>query len=125
MTSNAAEDDDTKFLLSFRSELKTMNSDQKIDFKMGMLQLEKKINMGNYPSSSRPPSQFYGDNTSSVSSADSIRNSRTPISQGLPLYYSVSSAPIQSTEDGEAAQLSILKSQNTQENNFSNYLKFK
>nr|CAH7768582.1 unnamed protein product [Callosobruchus chinensis] len=35
------EDDDMKFLLSFRTHMKHMNENQKIDFKLGMLQLEK------------------------------------------------------------------------------------
>ncbi|XP_047522762.1 uncharacterized protein LOC125061386 [Pieris napi] len=38
------EDDDTNFLLSFRTHMKHMNENQKIDFKLGMLQLVKKIN---------------------------------------------------------------------------------
>lgn len=36
------EDDDMKFLLSFRTHMKNMNENQKIDFKLGMLQLVKK-----------------------------------------------------------------------------------
>lgn len=38
------EDDDTKFLLSIRTHMKHMNGNQKNDFKLGMLQLIKKIN---------------------------------------------------------------------------------
>ncbi|CAH0592130.1 unnamed protein product [Chrysodeixis includens] len=45
------EDDDTKFLLSFREHMKQLNGDQKIDFKIGMLQLVKKINTEYYSSS--------------------------------------------------------------------------
>lgn len=37
------EDDDTKFLLSFRTHMKNMDENQKIEFKLGMLQLLKKI----------------------------------------------------------------------------------
>lgn len=36
------EDDDMKFLLSFKTHMKHMNENQKIDFKLGMLQLVKK-----------------------------------------------------------------------------------
>ncbi|KAG5868273.1 hypothetical protein JTB14_004170 [Gonioctena quinquepunctata] len=39
------DDDDTKFLLSFRSELKTMTKSQKMDFYIGMLQLVKTITL--------------------------------------------------------------------------------
>ncbi|KAJ8915471.1 hypothetical protein NQ315_003234 [Exocentrus adspersus] len=42
------EDDDTKFLLSFRSEIRKMNDNQKIEFKIGMLQLVKKIHESRY-----------------------------------------------------------------------------
>lgn len=52
LPSNITEDDDTKFLLSFRSYMKNMNTEQKIDFQMGMLQLVKKISMGKCPTSS-------------------------------------------------------------------------
>ncbi|XP_023946228.1 uncharacterized protein LOC112051690 [Bicyclus anynana] len=45
------EDDDTKFLLSFRTHMKQMKENQKIEFKLGMLQLLKKIN-NEYSSSS-------------------------------------------------------------------------
>lgn len=45
-TPNTDEDDDTKFLLSFRSYMKKMNPNQKIDFQLGMLQLVKKIIWG-------------------------------------------------------------------------------
>lgn len=37
------EDDDTKFLLSFRSDMHSMNKKQKIDFKIGILRLLKSI----------------------------------------------------------------------------------
>nr|XP_022913397.1 uncharacterized protein LOC111424185 [Onthophagus taurus] len=37
------DDDDTKFLLSFRSDMEAMNRTQKLDFKIGMLQLLKQI----------------------------------------------------------------------------------
>lgn len=37
------DDDDVKFLLSFRSDMKTMNKRQKLDFKVGMLQLLKTV----------------------------------------------------------------------------------
>lgn len=55
---NADEDDDTKYLLSFRSYMKTMNAQQKIDFKVGMLNLVKTVTMENYPS---PPQSRYTD----------------------------------------------------------------
>ncbi|KAJ2950461.1 hypothetical protein O0L34_g8704 [Tuta absoluta] len=41
MSSNVTEDDDAMFLLSFRSYMKKMTIDQKIEFKMGMLELVK------------------------------------------------------------------------------------
>lgn len=79
------EDDDTKFLLSFRSYMKKMNPNQKIDFQLGMLQLVKKINMGNYPSS-----QSSNDLSVISTSPQSIYSSYTPVHQSSPSYYNIS-----------------------------------
>lgn len=40
----SAENDDVKFLLSFRGDMKRMSPNQKLDFKIEMLQLVKRIN---------------------------------------------------------------------------------
>ncbi|KAJ8972214.1 hypothetical protein NQ317_018688 [Molorchus minor] len=60
------DDDDTKFLLGFRSDMKAMNRIQKVNFKIGMLQLVKQI--------SEPPRNVH----SSLSSHS--YNSRSPYS---------------------------------------------
>lgn len=40
-------DDDTNFLLSFRGDMREMNRSQKMDFKIGMLQLVRNIQESN------------------------------------------------------------------------------
>lgn len=64
------EDDDMKFLLSFRTHMKQMNENQKIDFKLGMLQLVKKINTeyNSSPSSSLSYDNFSHRSVTPVSS---------------------------------------------------------
>lgn len=50
---NNDKNDDTKFLLSFRSYMKRMTANQKIDFQLDVLRLVKQINMENYSSASQ------------------------------------------------------------------------
>lgn len=90
-SSNTDEDDDTKFLLSFRSYMRKMNHRQKIDFQLGMLQLVKKVTTGNETSS--PESQYmYCDNSSgSLPSPRSAHSSYTPVPQSSP--YNSSPSP--------------------------------
>ncbi|XP_050672977.1 uncharacterized protein LOC126970871 [Leptidea sinapis] len=70
------EDDDTKFLLSFRTYMRRMNVNQTIDFKIGMLQLVKKINMENAncssPNATNIDYQFSDNTLSSEPSPDYI-----------------------------------------------------
>ncbi|XP_063895317.1 uncharacterized protein LOC126054629 [Helicoverpa armigera] len=80
--SSTDEDDDTNFLLSFRSHMKKMNPQQKIDFQLGMLQLVKKVTIGNEPSS-------YNDNSSGPESSTHSGQSYNPAPQSC--YYN--SAP--------------------------------
>lgn len=84
------EDDDTKYLLSFRSYMKTMNAQQKIDFKVGMLNLVKTVTMENYPS---PPQSRYTnyyhhrDNSSGPKNSPIYLQSPSPPS---PIFHSYS-----------------------------------
>lgn len=77
---NTDEDDDTKYLLSFRSYMKTMNAHQKIDFKLGMLQLVKTVTMENDPSSPQPryTNYYHYDNSSGSLPLDGNSSSPSP-----------------------------------------------
>ncbi|XP_026324281.1 uncharacterized protein LOC113233371 [Hyposmocoma kahamanoa] len=87
---NTDEDDDTKYLLSFRSYMKTMNARQKIDFKVGMLNLVKTVTMENDPSP--PQSRYtnyyhYRDNSSGPKNSPIYLQSPSP---SPPTYHSFS-----------------------------------
>lgn len=76
------EDDDMKFLLSFRTHMKNMNENQKIDFKLGMLQLVKKINI-EYNSS--PSSSLSYDNFSQRSATPASSRGYSPCYSYIPV----------------------------------------
>lgn len=96
------EDDDDKYLLSFRTELKAMTKTQKIDFKIGMLQLLRKITdpqhgRNTQPScSSRQESHNY--RTSSFRSPSSLSNfsshSSSPITYDRRIMRTTGSVPL-------------------------------
>lgn len=76
---NTDEDDDTKYLLSFRSCMKTMNAHQKNDFKVGMLQLVKTVTMGNNPSSPQSRyTNYYHHRDHSSGSLSEVGDSPSP-----------------------------------------------
>lgn len=89
-SANIDEDDDTKYLLSFRSYMKTMNAHQKIDFKVGMLQLVKKITMGNEPSPSTSRyTNYYQQSDDSSGSFPMAGNNLSPSPTYVPSYQNI------------------------------------
>lgn len=79
------EDDDVKFLLSFRGDMKRMSPSQKLDFKIEMLQLVKRTINNNQSSYSRPSTAYHDANPSDSSySRPSTANSVTYISSPSP-----------------------------------------
>ncbi|KAI5635104.1 alcohol dehydrogenase transcription factor myb/SANT-like domain-containing protein [Phthorimaea operculella] len=92
-TNNETEDDDTKFLLSFRGYMKKMTSDQKFTFQVGMLELVKKILTES--SSSPPPSDSNSPTYYNVTSPSWHHSSASSSlqSSSSPRYFNFTSPP--------------------------------
>lgn len=114
---NEMDDDDTQFLLSFRSEMKSMSPGEKAEFKINMLELVRKRHMHTLPSTAYNPIR-----------ASSLRFcfpycAHPPVQQISSLYYDL--ATPQNTVQPPLQRIHIPPSpqphyqQNLADNNFS------